>query len=376
MKKIIIHYPFIPHYRVPVFNNLSATDESSYCFEFLSAKEDKVTKIETGESSWSFKHVETKSFTFLNRFLFEFNVLSTIVKEKPYAYVVLGNPNIITSWIYPLLARIMGIKAISWTHGALRREYGLKSFFRKLYLKLFDSYWLYGNRAVSLLKINYNIKSDKCNVIYNSLDYEKQTLFRQSFNTLNYNEVCSRFNIPIDGETIITIGRLLPKLDLGNAISYIAEVKKKYNKTLNLVIIGDGPELNRLKLHAKELDLEKRVIFTGAIYEERDLSQLYFVATASLITGVVGLAAMHSLAYGVPVITHNNMDLHCPEVEALVENKTAYLYEFNDRVSVIDSLNSLVSKSNYYYNCIEMIELYYTPEKQTKFIIEALNALD
>lgn len=376
MKKVLIHYPFIPHYRVPVFNCLSAYKGADYSFEFISSKEDKVTKIKTDEDTWSFKHTKTKSFTLLNRFLFEFNILSTIIKEKPYAYVVLGNPNIITSWFYPLIARCIGVKSISWTHGALRREYGVKSFVRKLYLKLFNSYWLYGNRAVSLLKANYNIKSDKCNVIYNSLDYERQALFRERFDTLNYNEVCSRFNIPVDGETIITIGRLLPKLDLANAISYIAEVKKKYNKTLNLVIIGDGPELKRLKLHAKKLDLEKRVIFTGAIYEESDLSQLYFVATASLITGVVGLAAMHSLAYGVPVITHDNVDMHCPEVEALIESQTAYFYEYNNPLSTVNVLNSLAPKSNYSTSCIDIIELHYTPQKQLKYIIEALDALN
>ena len=36
----------------------------------------------------------------------------------------------------------------------------------------------------------------------------------------------------------------------------------------------------------------------------------------------VGLTAIHSMAYGRPVITHDNMDRQGPEVEAVIPGRT------------------------------------------------------
>ncbi|MCV5632640.1 glycosyltransferase, partial [Escherichia coli] len=85
-----------------------------------------------------------------------------------------------------------------------------------------------------------------------------------------------------------------------------------------LIIIGDGPERKNLEQIACEYNIQDKVNFLGKVYDEKTLSLYYMMADASAVIGVVGLAAMHSLAYGIPMITHSNISEHCPEVEAII----------------------------------------------------------
>lgn len=87
--------------------------------------------------------------------------------------MLLSNPNILTSWVYSVYAKLLGYKIVYWGHGLLKPDKGIKALVRKIYYSLADQFFLYGNRGKQLL-INMGVKSTKINVIYNSLNYEEQ----------------------------------------------------------------------------------------------------------------------------------------------------------------------------------------------------------
>ncbi|HGL4294454.1 TPA: glycosyltransferase family 4 protein [Citrobacter sedlakii] len=373
MKRVIIHYPYIPSYRVPVFNELSKNLDVIY----LSALSSPDKTIKSDNVNWKFKHHETnlKQFSlFGKKYDYETKVFRHLWKYRKEAshYIVLSNPNILTSWLYSILAKILGYKVVFWGHGLLKEDAGVKALIRKVYYSLADQFLLYGNRGKELL-INAGISSSKIKVIYNSLDYEQQKKYRLSLEGKK-NDLRLRMGFNPDDVILVCMGRLVTKLKIDKLISLLGQ-KKDLFSNYKLIVIGDGPERKRLEELVREYKIEGKVKFIGKLYDEESISNYYMMADASVVMGIVGLAAMHSLAYGIPLITHSNLDEHCPEVEAIINKETGYFFEQDNEQSLIETLlylNRAQDLKKIKQNCIDIIEEYYTPQKQSFFIKSAL----
>ncbi|HCH5331440.1 TPA: glycosyltransferase [Vibrio parahaemolyticus] len=371
MKKVLIHYPFIPSYRLPIFKKLSQSND--YGFTFLSdpsAKTDiKVTDIgELEILKTNYHPLKIKS----SFFEVETGVIKHLVKYRKSheVYICLGSPNILTSWLYTVLAKVLGYKVFFWTQGTNREEFGLKKILRKLYLSLPHGLMLYGDRAKKTLK-NYGIKLPM-KPIYNSLDFEAQSSLRDHVTSDELVKLKRKLFLDENAIVLTCMGRLHSKLKIDQAITFIANYNNSNSTNVKLQIIGDGPELNNLSLLAKELNVD--AVFHGAIYDETTLCNLYLLSSGALICGTVGLAAIHALGYGVPVITHNSFSQHCPEVESVIEGKTGYFYKSDDYISFENSVNNLINcDSNIREFCIEEVENKWCPEVQSRRIHEALS---
>jgi hypothetical protein len=68
------------------------------------------------------------------------------------------------------------------------------------------------------------------------------------------------------------------------------------------------------------------VHFEGACYDEHRIAELISASTVTVAPGKVGLTAMHSMVYGVPVITHSDADDQMPEWEAIIPGVTGALF--------------------------------------------------
>ena len=371
MKKILLHYPFIPSYRVPVFNEMNSSSELDLVV--LSASKSNDETLLSIENGWDFKHIKTnlRNISFFKKeFDFETGVISSLFKyrnEFEY-YVILSNPNILSSWLYSLLAKLLGYKVIFWGHGLLKKDIGLKKYFRRLYYKIPNAFWLYGDNAIPFMS-DIGIESSRLNVIYNSLNYAVQKEIRLS-KVSSRQKIREFLNINEDDVALICIGRLLDKLEIDKLLNYIPILGKNGHQ-VKVFVIGSGPEESILKQLVETLNIREQVVFTGAIYDEEVLSNYYLAADASVVMGVVGLAAMHSLAYGTPLITHTNLEEHCPEIEAVISNYSGEFFEKNDVNSFQDAVEK-VKINDYYNNCVSVIESKYTPAKQVEFMLESL----
>lgn len=102
---------------------------------------------------------------------------------------------------------------------------------------------------------------------------------------------------------VITTSRLVHKNGIDTLIRAVAEVKEKY-PSIKCYILGDGPERGLLEKLAKELKLEKDIIFLGNIpYEELPfyLGKADVFARPSRSEGM-GNSFVEALAVGVPAI--------------------------------------------------------------------------
>lgn len=368
MRNILIHYPFIPSYRVPVFNEL-AKDERFNCY-FLSAIESDDDTFNTLSDGWRFEHIETKlySFNFIKKKLnVEFGVIRHLLKlrKRGSYYVLLSNPNIISSWLYAIAGKFIGYKVIFWGHGLLKKDKGMKGVLRKIYYKIPDKHWLYGNNGKELL-IEQGVDGNKIDVIYNSLDYSKQKKYRELY-TPDRESIRRELGYNDNDFVIIVIGRLLKKLRIEQLIEFASK-----SDNLNVLIIGDGPERDNLHRLSKEIGFEDKVVFTGSVYDEELLGKYYIASDSSIIFGTVGLAAIHSMAYGVPVITHSDIESHCPEVEAIKEGVTGEFFNINELKTLELAIKRIKEGNSYRENCILEIESNYTPENQVEIMLNGL----
>ena len=146
---------------------------------------------------------------------------------------------------------------------------------------------------------------------------------------------------------ILFVGRLAEEKNVEFLIHSQRELVNKHDN-IKLIIVGDGPDKEKYEEYAKELNLEKNVIFTGKA-AWKDMPYYYHVsdifATASK-TETQGLTVIEAMAANtVPVCMRDEAfqsmvteDLNGLffETEEEYQEKILYLYEHRDELKRID----------------------------------------
>ena len=120
----------------------------------------------------------------------------------------------------------------------------------------------------------------------------------------------------INGDYILYVGTLQPRKNLVRLIeSFKLAMKQLNNETMKLVIVGKkGWLYDKIFAKVKELDFEKRVVFTGFVPDE-ELPAFYQKAQCFVLVSLYegfGLPVLEAMHYGCAVVASNVSSL--PEV--------------------------------------------------------------
>lgn len=380
MKKIYNFTNIAPHYRKNLIEKLLNANNFEFYYFFGKNKNLKIKEIDFYDDKlYSFKgNIGKLKNIWINQniLVWQTGVISRCLKNNFDIAFFLGEFQIISNWFAMLICKIRGIKVVYWTHGL----YGNESFFiKKLRLTFYntaDSILVYEKRAKDLL-IKYGISSNKLNIIYNSLNYDKHLSIRNKIHTTNKKTPLLKFkinNLPY----IVFIGRLtkIKKIDLLiKALHLINFASKK----LNLLIIGDGDEKQKLQSLAFKLDIIDYIQFYGHCYDEKILANLIYNSCLCVSPGNIGLAAIHSMSFGTPVCTHNNFFNQMPEADVIKEGETGTFFKENDFNDLADKiclwLDNPLSRENIKKNCFKVIDTNYNPYFQLKIISNLVSSL-
>lgn len=357
-------YTHYPHYRQPVFHQLAQSAIFSFSFHYDSGGIENT--ILSGEASQP-NHYQMRTRK-LGPLLWQSKAVSLALRGDVDAFIFLGNPFIITTWLSAIIARWRGIPILFWTHGWIKDEYNFKNWLRGLFYRLADRILLYGERA-RRLGLNRGFPSSSLRFIGNSLDYPAQSQVRR--NILN-DASCSKL-LNNDQPYFLVVARLVESAKVDIAIDALSML----NDDVALIVIGDGPSRANLENLARAKNVDVR--FKGAIYSEYELA-LHFINSVAVVSpGKVGLLAMHALAYGAIVITHGDPDQQMPEFEALQDGVTGAFFNVGDADSLANVMRAQLSdrldetrKAQRSAAGIAMIETRYTPQRQMEFIEAAL----
>lgn len=300
--------------------------------------------------------------------------INLCTKKNIDYYIIIGDINCLSVWLCALILKLKHKKVFFWSHGSLREIKGL----RKLCLKLFwsnaDCGLIYNTRSRKLME--HAVSTCKNYItVYNSLDYDKQLIIR---NNLTKSDIYARhFNK--DNPTIAFIGRLIPskKLDI---ILRLALMLKSDEFPINIVFIGDGEEKDRLENMAQEFGLSSNVWFYGCCFDENINAELLYNADLCLSPGEVGLTAIHSLMFGLPVATHNNLNRQGPEFEAIIDGETGFFFNENDLSDLYNKtvswfLNNSSKREQIRQECYNVIDSVWNPKHQLSIIERAIDSI-
>lgn len=296
-----------------------------------------------------------------------FNIFNWI-KKKPQTIILLGEFNILSNWLITLFARINNIEIVSKGHGMYGNEKGIKLLARKSFLKICNKHLVYEKHGKSILSKN-GIDPDSIHILFNSLDYEKQKKYRELIPSLNKSEIL-HFFAKSELPTLIFIGRLTKVKKLELLIEAIALIQK--DTPVNLLIVGNGSEMDRLEKLASENLNDDCYHFYGESYDEAVNNNLIAVSDLCVSPGNVGLTAIHSLSYGTPVCTHSNLMEQMPEAEAITHKVNGILFEQDNVESLKNAIMWWISntkdRQKVRENCYKVIDTYYNPNYQKKVI--------
>lgn len=220
----------------------------------------------------------------------------------------------------------------------------IKILFNFLIRKYYDKFIACSN-AVKNELISYNFNQNQIEIIYNAVNVNEYLQFQSntSSNLLEY---------PIIG----FIGRLEPYKGVPILIKAIPSIINKF-KTLQLWIIGDGPEKNKLLKLSHKFNLTNYVKFLGTQLSIKEYLSKFSVLIVPSLSEPLGIVALEGLAMKLPVIATNIDGLK----EIIIDNQTGFLIQPNS----IDSLtNKLIFVLNNYQLAKKIAEQGYEFIKQ------------
>ncbi|WP_119939611.1 glycosyltransferase [Neorhizobium sp. NCHU2750] len=370
MANVSVIYHHYPHYRRPVVTELYHSGQHSYKFW---GSHDVVNGIEVfpGDDTVI---INPLSFKTKGKRWILTGYWPAILDRSVDVVIILGNPNMLATWKMALMARMTGRKVLFWAHGWLKREPFVKRMMRNIYFRMANKILVYGVRAKEI-GAESGYPCERISVIYNSLDFDKsQKILARICNSKTFTNAPQRLFLLPSLPLVICTARITSacRFDL---LFEAARMLSQKGKPVNILLVGDGPERLGLEDMAKQLKIN--VYFFGACYDEDVLAELIHGADLTVSPGKVGLTAIHSLSYGTPVITHDNLDEQMPEVEAIIPGVSGELFRYGDAADLANSINSWLATDHdrkvVREECIKIVASTWNPAMQRKLIDQAVS---
>lgn len=170
--------------------------------------------------------------------------------------------------------------------------------------------------------LKIGVSEEKIEVIYNSVD------------------VISAVDLGDEkkwkGKTLLTSARLTPWKGVDMLIEIMPDLVKRRGE-IRLVIVGDGPELERLKKLARGLDY---IVFKGKLPRTELIKCMQLADIFLLNTNYEGLShtILEAMKIGLPVIATRAGG----NPETIIDKKTGLLVDYGDKKEWLEAINLLL----------------------------------
>ena len=370
MRAAVIYHVW-PHYRAAVVAAMDGSALVEYDFFGSGETYQGIKHMDPGH----FRRFVRAPFRYFNRLMWQPKAVGVALSGDYDALIYLADLNFVSTWIAAAIARLRRRPVLFWAHGWLKPESGAKRRVRNLYFGLADRMLLYAERG-KRLGAAAGYPAGKITVVYNSLDVDRADAIVARIEDGSLATVKPQTLFADPGRPLaICTARITPlcRFDL---LFEAAAILQRRGTPLNVLLVGDGPERSALEAMAAELNLP--VCFYGACYDEDVTGQLLYHADLTVSPGKIGLTAMHTLMYGTPAITHDDLDEQMPEVEALNDGVTGALFRRNDADSLADTIGNWLAagrdRATVRAACRAAVHDRWNPHVQAKIIEQAVIA--
>lgn len=313
----------------------------------------------------------------LGYILFEVILFFILIKYFIFSKVdVFYQRTTLLNFFSGLLSKIFRVKYITELNGLILEEakhQGIPSFqikiinlFHKYNLKIADRIITVTDGIGRIIAERYKLDIEKIEVISNGAN---DTLF---FPREKSQKLLKQFNFTNNDIVIGYLGILTS----WHALEYLMDAFLiTENTNLKLLIVGDGPLYNKMKIWIEKNNLHNRVIMTGKV-EYNQVSEYVSIfdycymgiSKEPLDGGVSPLKFFEYMASGKPMITSN-----VPDINYIVEKNELGII-FNNEKDLVEIFNNLELNNSFSANKINQVfRKSYSWKELTKKLLVILN---
>lgn len=241
------------------------------------------------------------------------------------------------------------------------------------------------NKIYNLFKDKYKFTKN-IHIIQTGIETSK--FYKENFNQKDINSLKKKLGIKKKDFVVMTVSRLAKEKSVDRIINNHKELVKKYSN-MKLLIVGDGPDIDKLKDEAKSLGVSDSVIFTGKvplsdipIYYQ--LGNVFVTASKSETQGLTVVEAISSSLPVVAVKDDSFVNSVIEEFNGFVFtddekyiNSISKLYEDKDLYNILSNQSRLLSEDfSSEYFALKVLKVYETAienyKKDNKKIINKI----
>jgi len=237
------------------------------------------------------------------------------------------------------------IKRVSTLHNYIAKDLKYSLGYSKKKAKFFEFLWnIFLSKMDKIIVLSQDAKKYYLNILFNkNLEVIYNGLEEIVFNEKLINKEDEKIILDIKTNNYKIIGSIA-LLTKRKGLHQIIELLK-YDKTLFYIIIGDGPEKNKLIKLSKELKVNNRCLFLGYRKDAKQYLQFFdYFAIPSYSEGFP-LALIEAVSVKIPILA-SNINVHR---EAFNENEISF-FELDNLQSLFIAYNYLKEKKNYLIN--------------------------
>ena len=196
------------------------------------------------------------------------------------------------------------------------------------------------NKIYNLFKDKYKFTKN-IHIIQTGIETSK--FYKENFNQKDINSLKKKLGIKKKDFVVMTVSRLAKEKSVDRIINNHKELVKKYSN-MNLLIVGDGPDIDKLKDEAKSLGVSDSVIFTGKvplsdipIYYQ--LGNVFVTASKS---ETQGLTVVEAISSSLPVVAVKDDSF----VNSVIEDFNGFVFTEDEKY--INSISKLYEDKDLY----------------------------
>ena len=248
---------------------------------------------------------------------------------------VIGNPRILSNAVLATLCRLLAKPVVLWGQAHTAGANLWTERVRLGWWRGFDHLFVYTDGDVGRLR-SQGFRSQHIVGMNNGLDQGRLDQVAAAWDPARLVDWEKREGLA--GRTrILSCARLEPKNEFELWVAAMPAVVERYPGLL-WVVIGDGPERQRLEARVRELKLDENVRWVGTVYDEPSLAPWFLSSELMVHPAGIGLSLLHAFGYGLPVVTSDDAELQMPEFDAFVPGETGYLHRHGDARSLADAV--------------------------------------
>ncbi len=219
----------------------------------------------------------------------------------------------------------------------------LKHHIVKNFLKKCDYFLSYGPKNTRYL-MHYGVSEEDIRRVTFPVDMKRLELQREILSESDIHYLKTNLGLSEEHKIALFAGKLIPHK---RPADLIAAMDKLRDYNISAVIVGSGSLLPHLQKKVKELELEKRVVFTGFVNQSK-MAEYFTLADVFVFPSEkepYGAVASEVLPFGLPIVATNNIG---SVGSSILESKNALIYRCGDVDQLSAHILNLFSDSARY----------------------------